>query len=42
MNIYELLSTSPSIKGCLSKNRVLIGNTCDDFNMMLVACDFYL
>ncbi len=41
MDIYELLLTSPAIKKCLSKNRVLIGNTCDDFNMMLVACDFY-
>ncbi len=41
MNIYELLLTSPTIKDCLSKNRALIGNTCDDFNMMLTACDFY-
>lgn len=41
MDIYPLLLNSPNIKEYLSKDKVRLGGTCDDFNMMLIACDFY-
>ncbi|MDE7106564.1 MAG: transcription-repair coupling factor [Anaeroplasmataceae bacterium] len=41
MDIYPLLNRLPSLKNCFSKNKISIGGTCDEFNMMMLACDFY-
>lgn len=41
MDIYPLLLKSPNIQNYFSKNKVRLGGTCDDFNMMMIACDFY-
>lgn len=41
MDIYPLLLKSPTLKECFDKSKVRIGGTCDDFNMMMLACDFY-
>ncbi|MDE7095263.1 MAG: hypothetical protein K2O23_02135, partial [Anaeroplasmataceae bacterium] len=41
MDIYPLLLKSPNIKEYFNKPRVRLGGTCDDFNMMMIACDFY-
>ena len=41
MDIYPFLLKSPTIQNIFKKSRVRLGGTCDDFNMMLVACDFY-
>ncbi len=41
MDIYSFLLDSPGIKEYLKRDRVKLGNSCDDFNMMLLACDFY-
>lgn len=41
MNIYPFLMDNPNIKKYISQDIVKLGNSCDDFNMLLVACDFY-
>lgn len=41
MSIFEFMLENQTIQEILSRNRVKLGNSCDDFNMMLVACDFY-
>nr|MDE6655774.1 transcription-repair coupling factor [Anaeroplasmataceae bacterium] len=41
MDIYPLLLKSPHIQEYFSKSKVRLGGTCDDFNMMMLACDFY-
>ncbi|MDE5545930.1 MAG: transcription-repair coupling factor [Anaeroplasmataceae bacterium] len=41
MDIYPLLLKSPNIKEYFNKSKVRLGGTCDDFNMMMIACDFY-
>lgn len=41
MDIYPLLLESPNIKEYIHKDKIKLGNSCDDFNMMLIACDFY-
>lgn len=41
MDIYPFLLKSPTIQNIFKKSKVRLGGTCDDFNMTLVACDFY-
>ena len=41
LNIVPFLLENTMIAEVISKNRVKIGTTCDDFNMMMVACDFF-
>ncbi|MDE5714954.1 MAG: transcription-repair coupling factor, partial [Anaeroplasmataceae bacterium] len=41
MEIFSFFNQLPNIKKYLESPRIKLGNSCDDFNMMLVACDFY-
>ncbi|MBD5390756.1 transcription-repair coupling factor [bacterium] len=40
MELYPFLLSKTSMKEYFSKSKIRIGGTCDDFNMMMVACDF--
>lgn len=42
MNIVPFLLDHTIIKELIKKDNVKIGGTCDDFNIMMLACDFYL
>ena len=41
MSIYSFLNELPSFSKVLENDKIKIGNSCDDYNMMLIACDFY-
>ena len=41
MNIVPFLNKNSIISELITKNKVKIGGTCDDFNIMMLACDFY-
>ena len=42
MNIVPFLSNQTIIDELIKKPKVRIGGTCDDFNIMMLACDFFL
>ncbi len=41
MNIYDYFYTMDSVKEILSKNKFKIAGSCDEYNLMLIATDFY-
>ncbi len=41
MDIYPLLNQTATFKEYFKQSRIRLGGTCDDFNMMMIACDFY-
>lgn len=41
MNIFPLLLNTKSLKRYFESNQIYLGGSCDDFNMMMLACDFY-
>ena len=41
LEIYPFLLHKSQLNEYFSKSKVRLGGTCDDFNMMMVACDFY-
>lgn len=41
MNIFDYFYNIESVGTILNKNKYKIANTCDDYNVMLVATDFY-
>lgn len=42
MNIVPFLLDHTIINDLIKKDKVRIGGTCDEFNIMMLACDFYL
>ena len=42
MNIVPFLLKNTIIDELIKKPEVRIGGTCDDFNIMMLACDFFL
>ena len=41
MNIYSFLLKHESFSKVIDSNKINIANTCDEYNMLLAACDFY-
>lgn len=41
MNIFDYFYNIESVGTILNKNKYKIANTCDDYNVMLIATDFY-
>lgn len=41
MNIYEYFYHLESVKKILNQDKIKIGNTCDEYNLMLIASDFF-
>lgn len=41
MNIYDFLSNNDTIQNVIEKENGSFGTSCDDFNLMLLATDFY-
>lgn len=41
LDIYPLLNQTATFKEYFKQSRIRLGGTCDDFNMMMIACDFY-
>ena len=42
MNIVPFLLNNSIISELIKKDKVRIGGTCDDFNIMMLACDFFM
>ena len=42
MNIVPFLLKNSIINDLIKENKVKIGGTCDEFNMMMLACDFFM
>ena len=42
MNLFEYFSRIDSVKNILSKDKYRIAGSCDNYNLMLIATDFYL
>ena len=41
MNILPFLLNNTIIKDIIKEDNIKIGGTCDEFNMMMLACDFF-
>ena len=41
MNILPFLLNNTIIKDLIKEDNIKIGGTCDEFNMMMLACDFF-
>ncbi len=41
MNIYDYFYNLDSVRNILNKERIKIGTSCDEYNLMLIATDFY-
>ena len=42
LNLFEYFSRIDSVKNILSKDKYRIAGSCDNYNLMLIATDFYL